>query len=143
MRTRSPRMAPPLSGLDGSTASAATRMSRARKVRITALIRVDLPEPGGPVRPMTGVSRRSFSSACNSLRASSPPISARGERPGQRTGFARAQAVGESRGIGPGRTGPFRGGPRVHQPGIPSGPTASTSAPWCTRSTAASMSGAI
>ena len=71
-----------------------------------------------------------------------------GERPGQRTGFARAQAVGESRDIGPGRTGPFRGGPfrggpRVHQPGIPSGPTASTSAPWCTRSTAASMSGAI
>ena len=53
MRTRSPRIAPPVNGLDGSTATTATVLPRSRKPRIIADTSVDLPAPGGPVTPIT------------------------------------------------------------------------------------------
>ena len=46
MRTRSPRMAPPENGDDGSMASTATVTSSARMRPTSALVRVDLPGPG-------------------------------------------------------------------------------------------------
>ena len=53
MRTRSPRMAPPENGDDGSTASTPTRpsASAARSRPTSALVSVDFPAPGAPVRP--------------------------------------------------------------------------------------------
>ncbi len=52
MRTLSPRMAPPVTGEEGSTASTATGVpSRWRMSAKRALVRVDLPEPGAPVKP--------------------------------------------------------------------------------------------
>ena len=74
IRTRSPRMAPPVNGEDGSTASTATwstgpaigspaptsSVSRCpdgtggqpvRAVVISRSVRVDLPAPGAPVKP--------------------------------------------------------------------------------------------
>ena len=53
MRMRSPRIAPPDTGDEGSTASTATRRSATRSCRISAEVRVDLPAPGAPVMPMT------------------------------------------------------------------------------------------
>jgi hypothetical protein len=51
MRTRSPRMAPPVNGDEGSMASTATCSPRPRSSPISALVSVDLPAPGAPVRP--------------------------------------------------------------------------------------------
>ena len=51
MRTRSPRMAPPENGDDGSIASTATRSPSARTTSTSALVSVDLPAPGAPVTP--------------------------------------------------------------------------------------------
>ena len=48
MRTRSPRMAPPVNGDDGSMASTATRSPRRAASPISALVSVDLPAPGDP-----------------------------------------------------------------------------------------------
>src|SRR5438132_6153388 len=53
MRTRSPRMAPPLNGLLGSTASTPTARSSARHRSTIPSARVLLPLPGGPVSPTT------------------------------------------------------------------------------------------
>src|SRR5207237_67236 len=49
IRMRSPRMAPPLNGLDGSTATIATRATRSRYNPARRLTSVDLPPPGGQV----------------------------------------------------------------------------------------------
>ena len=49
MRMRSPRSAPPVYGLDGSTASTATVSFRDRISGISAATSVLLPAPGGPV----------------------------------------------------------------------------------------------
>ena len=51
MRTRSPRIAPPLNGEDGSMASTATSRSSERMWPIVTLVSVDLPAPGAPVSP--------------------------------------------------------------------------------------------
>ena len=51
MRTRSPRIAPPVNGDDGSIASTATFVSLERKCPIVALVSVLLPAPGAPVIP--------------------------------------------------------------------------------------------
>ena len=51
MRVLSPRMLPPLTGLDGSTASTATRSPRSIRWRPSASISVLFPTPGGPVTP--------------------------------------------------------------------------------------------
>ena len=53
MRMRSPRMAPPETGLDGSTAMMPTVLPQRAQVAMTALTSVDLPAPGGPVKPTT------------------------------------------------------------------------------------------
>src|SRR5277367_6233093 len=53
MRMRSPRMAPPVYGLDGSTATTPTRCPRARYASMSRSQRVDLPAPGLPVTPRT------------------------------------------------------------------------------------------
>ena len=53
MRTRSPRMAPPLSGDDGSTASTAGVRPRSGKSRVSWPVSVDFPAPGAPVMPTT------------------------------------------------------------------------------------------
>src|SRR5580704_7968236 len=64
MRIRSPSSAPPVNGDVGSTASTATRRPAARNALSSAPVRVDLPTPGAPVRPMTRAppvsGRRSF-----------------------------------------------------------------------------------
>ena len=50
-RIRSPSSAPCVNGLDGSTETTPTACSSARAWLTSAEIRVDLPTPGGPVRP--------------------------------------------------------------------------------------------
>src|SRR5450830_314492 len=53
MRIRSPRIAPPENGEEGSTATMPTFLPAARAFRASAAVRVDLPAPGDPVRPVT------------------------------------------------------------------------------------------
>ena len=53
MRMRSPRMAPPEIGDEGSMARMPTLWSRARSLSASFPTRVDLPPPGTPVMPMT------------------------------------------------------------------------------------------
>ena len=53
IRTLSPRMAPPVRGDDGSTASTAGRRPFSARRMVHAAVRVDFPEPGGPVSPTT------------------------------------------------------------------------------------------
>ena len=52
-RMRSPSSAPPRNGELGSIESTATWRSSARWWRTSAPISVDLPAPGGPVKPTT------------------------------------------------------------------------------------------
>ena len=51
MRTRSPKIAPPVNGDDGSIASTATGEPSERRCAMTALVKVLLPAPGAPVNP--------------------------------------------------------------------------------------------
>ena len=51
MRTRSPRMAPPVNGDDGSTASTATSDPSTRRALMRWVVSVDFPAPGAPVMP--------------------------------------------------------------------------------------------
>jgi len=53
MRMRSPKSAPPLKGLLGSTEMMATVRPRLRACLVSAAIRVLLPLPGAPVTPTT------------------------------------------------------------------------------------------
>src|ERR1700680_334712 len=53
MRTRSPRTAPPVNGLDGSTATMPTERPSLRMTAANESTSVLFPEPGGPVTPMT------------------------------------------------------------------------------------------
>src|SRR5680860_1243745 len=53
MRILSPNIAPPVKGLDGSTATTATLWPSLRTLSISTEVRVDLPEPGAPVSPRT------------------------------------------------------------------------------------------
>jgi hypothetical protein len=53
IRTRSPSSAPPENGEDGSTASTPTRLPCSRNAETSTDVDVDLPTPGGPVRPIT------------------------------------------------------------------------------------------
>ena len=53
-----------MNGEEGSTASTAMRLPRARNAWTSALVTVDLPTPGAPVRPITRVP------ACAGLRPS-------------------------------------------------------------------------
>ena len=75
IRTRSPRIAPPENGLDGSTATTPTVRPAARAAAIRRSTRVLLPAPGGPVMPMVqarsgrGPSRRISASAAGPPRS--------------------------------------------------------------------------
>src|SRR6185295_1732042 len=51
IRMRSPRRAPPVKGLVGSTATIATFSPRATKAAVSSSTVVDFPTPGGPVSP--------------------------------------------------------------------------------------------
>ena len=51
IRTRSPRIAPPVNGDVGSTASTAISSPAARRAATMRVVRVDFPAPGAPVRP--------------------------------------------------------------------------------------------
>ena len=53
IRIRSPRTAPPVIGLEGSTAATATVRPRPRISPMNAFTSVDFPAPGGPVKPTT------------------------------------------------------------------------------------------
>ena len=53
MRMRSPRMAPPVKGLVGSTAMTPTVRPARRWAAMSRSVRVDFPAPGAPVRPTT------------------------------------------------------------------------------------------
>src|SRR5882672_11465251 len=83
MRMRSPRMAPPVYGLDGSTATTPTRCPRARYASMRRSQRVDLPAPGLPVTPSTqalpvcgqsALRRSLLAGAASSTRRSARPI---------------------------------------------------------------------
>ena len=63
MRTRSPSTAPPVMGLDGSTATTATFWPRRSSSPSNACTRVDLPAPGLPVSPSTCARPRCGASA--------------------------------------------------------------------------------
>ncbi len=53
IRMRSPSTAPPVNGLDGSTAITPTGTCSARSRLVTRSTSVDFPAPGGPVMPST------------------------------------------------------------------------------------------
>ena len=53
IRIRSPSTAPPLNGLDGSTAMMPTALPSRRSSVVSRSTSVDLPAPGGPVTPRT------------------------------------------------------------------------------------------
>jgi hypothetical protein len=53
IRMRSPSTAPPVNGLEGSTAITPTGTCRARSRLVTRSTSVDFPAPGGPVMPST------------------------------------------------------------------------------------------
>ena len=59
MRKRSPSTAPPVYGLDGSTAITATCSPASAQCSARWSSSVDLPAPGGPVTPTTGIARAS------------------------------------------------------------------------------------
>src|SRR6478735_4379911 len=77
MRTRSPRSAPPEKGELGSTASTPMRRPRSRKAPTSAVVVVDLPTPGEPVRPMTHALPAWGASAAITSRSDSWPSSTR------------------------------------------------------------------
>ena len=58
MRTRSPKMAPPENGEEGSMARMPTRSPSRRIAATRSLVSVDLPAPGGPVMPTVVASPR-------------------------------------------------------------------------------------
>src|SRR5215470_2466518 len=75
MRTRSPRIAPPLNGLVGSTASTPTSRSSARMHATSASVSVDLPAPGAPVIPTDQALPVCGCSRLTTARAPVPPCS--------------------------------------------------------------------
>src|SRR5581483_2134419 len=64
MRMRSPSTAPPVNGLEGSTAMMPTVCSSARSSAVRRSTTVDLPAPGGPVTPITYACRARACTAC-------------------------------------------------------------------------------
>ena len=98
-RTRSPSSAPPLRGLDGSTARMPTVSPRARARARSASSSVDLPAPGGPGeadarRPREGSAlARARRAARAPRRALGPRVVDQVERPGDRGALAREQAL--------------------------------------------------
>ena len=95
IRTRSPSSAPPVNGEDGSTASTATRFPRARNARTSALVTVDLPAPGAPVRPITRVPAAAGFKSLTTERRRGSPFSAHEITPGERALVPRLNLAGQ------------------------------------------------
>src|SRR5215831_12923770 len=75
MRTRSPRIAPPLNGLVGSTASTPTSPPVARSRPTSWSVSVDFPAPGAPVMPIDHAFPVRGCRISMTARASAPPRS--------------------------------------------------------------------
>src|SRR5712691_5106130 len=75
MRIRSPRIAPPLKGEVGSTATMPTLFPWRRRWAVRRSTSVDLPEPGGPVTPTTSDFPAWGKRAASSAGASGRPFS--------------------------------------------------------------------
>src|SRR5690606_8214603 len=101
IRTRSPRMAPPVNGLEGSTAMTPTVRPSCRYAAMSRSTMVLLPAPGGPVMPITrpcaacGVTSVASSAptAVASAAADSARAIARGSRARTPAKIARAVSV--------------------------------------------------
>ena len=66
MRVLSPRIEPPETSEDGSTASTATRRPESARWMPSASMKVDLPTPGGPEMPTRAAPPVAGSSSCRS-----------------------------------------------------------------------------
>src|SRR3954451_12759590 len=75
MRTRSPRIAPPVNALLGSIASTAARSPPRRMRPTTSLESVDFPAPGAPVMPTIAAGTAGPPRAGLAHREPSPPFS--------------------------------------------------------------------
>src|SRR3954453_1907831 len=75
MRTRSPRIAPPVNGEVGSMASTATSSPFARNARTSPPVSVDFPAPGAPVSPTVYASPPRGNVSLPTDRADAPPRS--------------------------------------------------------------------
>ena len=64
-----------MNGDDGSTASTAVLAPRARNARTSALVTVDLPAPGAPVRPITRLAVAGGFSSLSTERVRGSPFS--------------------------------------------------------------------
>src|ERR1039458_3757037 len=75
MRMRSPSSAPPVYGLEGSTARTPTALPCPRKLRTRQSTKVLLPAPGGPVMPMRNAPDEKERQAASSSAAPGAPSS--------------------------------------------------------------------
>ena len=107
MRTRSPRIAPPVNGDDGSIASTRHPSSSPGASRLMrALVSVDLPEPGEPVMPtVVGLAAQRMRGPRPTTRAGLASALDEREEPGQRTPIAGARGRPASFGVGVTLTG--------------------------------------
>ena len=96
MRMRSPSSAPPVKGLEGSTATTPTFLPAARQPAASSEISVDFPAPGAPVTPtrwaFPTAPERASSSAAAASGSFSTTVSARASAPTspRRTASARS-----------------------------------------------------
>ncbi len=75
IRIRSPSMAPPVKGLEGSIKSSATRSPRSSKDSANLAASVLLPAPGGPVIPIRRARLPSRANAANNCKDCRSPAS--------------------------------------------------------------------
>ena len=75
IRTRSPRIAPPVKGDDGSTAKTAGLYSDVAKSLAREAVRVDFPAPGAPVIPITCDLSERLCVTSATCSAAAPPLS--------------------------------------------------------------------
>ena len=94
-RMRSPRSAPCVNGLDGSTEITPTVCSAARIRRTSAAIRLDLPTPGGPVIPTTYARARLRVHLAHELVRERVAVLDERDRPGERAPVTLAHSRGE------------------------------------------------
>ena len=97
MRTRSPRMAPPLNGLVGSTATTPTVCSRRRISTISRSTSVLLPAPGAPVMPIRYACPRPGEDLADELGAFGRLVLDQADRARDRARIALQYAIGERR----------------------------------------------
>ncbi len=98
MRTRSPRMAPPVNGLEGSTAITPTVSPRPRQRWMSWSQSVDLPLPGGPVMPTTRRLAGPVADGTDQRRHLGIAILDHADRPGQSTDVSAEERFGQGGG---------------------------------------------